>query len=183
MNMDSPRTATGYMTRQIYMQYAGRDDSYSGGTVNRIEGNTFTANYGAGIDLDNTSDTLVKNNTSTGALGSKNNSNGNWYQANLIQMGGTSSKRNIVEDNTVSSIVRQGYMETIMEGSRICVDVGPNFNIFQRNVIHDIGWLGSLQGQTDLTVGFFNESYAHDNTYQQNIIYNIGHTCMLSGGW
>jgi parallel beta-helix repeat protein len=106
MNMGSPRTATGYMTRQIYMQYAGRDDSYSGGTVNRIEGNTFTANYGAGIDFDNTSDTLVKNNTSTGALGSKNNSNGNWYQANLIQMGGTSSKRNIVEDNTVSSIVR-----------------------------------------------------------------------------
>ncbi len=77
INNGGPRTDTGYMSRQIYLQYIGRDANYTGGTVNLIQGNTFQNNYGAGIDFDNSSDIRVVSNISTGALENKNDSNVN----------------------------------------------------------------------------------------------------------
>jgi hypothetical protein len=177
INNGGNASLTGWMTRQIYFQYIGRDSSYTGSPVHLIQGNVFTDNYGAAIDFDNASDVRVANNTSTGALGSKNDSNANWYQANLIQMGGTGSQRNIIESNNVSNIVKQPWMETNVDFAGVRLDVGPNKNIVRDNVIHDIGY-GALVGH-----GIHNEADSRENRFYNNLIYRIGNFCVLEGGW
>ena len=172
------------ISRAIYLHVLGRDNRYTGGTVNTVLGNRFQANYGCDIYLAGTSDTWVAHNISTNLKSSKDRWNQNWFLARSIFVGnnesGYNSRRNIIEENVISHIVKDGYVDTVHEAEGIRLDVNADYNTFRHNVIHDldydIPWSYAVR-----SYGIYTESGCDHNTFSHNIIYNIGEGCMRSG--
>ncbi len=171
-------------SRTIYFQAVGRDHQYTGGTVNTIAGNTFDANYGCDIFLNGTSDTLLSGNVSTHLKSSKSSVNQNWFVARSIYVGaegfGYNSRRNIVEKNVISHMLREPYVDTTHEAEGIRLDVNADHNTFRQNVIHHLDH-GIPWSFATRSYGIYAESGCDDNVFSRNIIYNIGEACMRSG--
>jgi parallel beta-helix repeat protein len=171
------------MSRQIYLQYIGREATYTGATLNRISGNTFTNNFGANIDFDNSSDILVENNTSTGNKGSREPSTGNQYQTNLIQYGGSNlARRLIIQNNTFGNVIKDTYIgAAVVEASGIRCDVDPVDITIRNNVIHDLGNEAAWDG-TRHFFGVYIEWGCNTHLIYNNVIYNVNENGIRVGG-
>jgi len=171
------------MSRTIYFQYLGQDSSYTGSTLSIIRGNSFIDNYGASIDFDGSSDVLVEQNTSSNMHGSKNLSNGNYYQANFLQAGGYNTAiRNIIQYNTAHEVIKDSYIpgDWSMDGAGIRMDVGASNSIIRGNIFYNIGYEAPWDGTRHFN-GIFCEAGCVNNAFIDNLIYKTNETCLALG--
>ncbi len=75
-------------------------------------------------------------------------------------------------------MIRTIYVETNTELSGVRMGVSPNRNIIRNKVIYDIAY-----GQDTNSYGIFCERTCNYNKFSNNIIYKIGNTCAIDGGW
>jgi hypothetical protein len=177
--------SSGCMASPIILEKTGYDNTYSGATVNLIQNNTFDQSYGEMIHLDRSSDTLIDNNMATNLLGSRNSSNGNLYQTAFVGAGDTTTRRNMIQNNTIGPI--NPYTPPIsplgFEMTGIRFDVGTFQNIVQDNIIKDIYASMPVSETTHGAYGIFMENNSNENIVRRNIFYNIGFRGALDGGY
>jgi len=176
-NNGNDGTLAGTQSRMIYLQGIGKGSTYSGPTLNTISENRFEDNYGSDIWMIQSSDTLIADNVSVNLKSSQaGTENGNTFMARSIHLGG-GSHRNVIERNDISSMSEDGYVTTSYNAAGLRLDAGSSYNILQDNVIHDLDFTtGDVSSS-----GIFGESGCNYDTYQRNIIYNIGGEGMRDG--
>jgi hypothetical protein len=132
----------GGFCKTVYLQGIGNGSSYVGAPVNTISGNRFDSNHGSDIYLKQSSDIRISDNVSLNLKSSQAGAeNGYQFLARSIHLGG-GSNRNIVERNTISSMAKESYVTTgyAVEGLRL--DAGSSNNIFQDNTVRDLDFPG-----------------------------------------
>jgi hypothetical protein len=176
-NNGNDGTAAGGQSKIVYLQGIGKGSAYSGPTLNRISGNRFDGNYGAEIWMLQSSDTLIADNLSQNLRSSQTGvENGYTFMARSIHLG-KGSNRNSVERNKISFMSEESYVTTSYNAAGLRLDAGSSNNILQDNNIHDLDYIsGDISAS-----GIFGESGCNYNTYQRNIIYNIGGEGMRDG--
>jgi hypothetical protein len=119
-------------TYMIFFSGVGRDDAYTGSTVNTITGSTLTNNWGPQIVLYATSDIYVAHNTGTGAKGSKSKWDNNLYIANYVMLTNDGNRRNLIAQNDFGHFDKS--RTTNLEYAAIRGDSGASQNIIQNKI-------------------------------------------------
>jgi hypothetical protein len=168
----------------LYLQHLGHDDTFTGSPTNIVSGNIFSANYGSDIYLLGTTDTLIQQNTSMYLKSSQDRWNNNWFVTRSIFIGadiGNAAKRNVIERNTISNIVKDAYVTTMHEGSGIRFDIEASFNIVRQNIIYSIN-MGQIGiGGATRAHGIYTENNSGHNQIMGNIVYDIAESCYRDG--
>jgi parallel beta-helix repeat protein len=168
-------------TRVIYFQSAGHKTFHHTAAPNVISGNTFRGNYGRGISLLASSDTVVSKNTGTDGKGSSRKRDG-VYAARFLQIGGedkagNNSERNVVEQNTIRDFTVQPYVGSARnEIQAIKLDANADWNVIRENLIFNLDAERHKGSE-----GIFIESRCDDNVVSGNIVYNVGESCYRDG--
>jgi parallel beta-helix repeat protein len=166
----------GAMSRIINFDRVGRGTTYTGPPVNLISGNTFDRNYGVNVNIENYGgDVWIKDNISVNNKGSKNSYAAGQFQTSFLLLG-SEAQRLLVENNRVSSMLRDSYVDTQYEASGFRLDAGAMNSVFQDNLIHDID--PSFSGDS---YGIFAESRCSYNVFRRNVIHSVGQAGIRDG--
>jgi hypothetical protein len=160
----------------IVMDNTGHD-SNPGAPVNTISGNTFTNNYGTAINLNNSNDWRVINNTGTGQKGSIHAGNGNLHTANYI-LYGSDTGRHIIEKNNFGQF--DTAVLSMVDFASIRGDSGCIDSLIQDNIFHNVFW-GQTHNTTQHAYGILLEARCHRNTVKNNTIFQTSRSCISIG--
>jgi hypothetical protein len=173
-------------------------ESNPGMTLNTIKGNVFSGNYGHDIILSSSNDVLIDDNTSTGLKGAQDVNNSSGYMARSIFYccegpydGGIlyPSNRNIIQNNKISNITRQSYMnspltcgQSWLEAAGIRQDANRTNvgNIIQDNTIHDMAWGAGAWSFENRGYGVFLE-IGGNTIIRRNVVYNVSEAGLEDG--
>ncbi|MEW6299731.1 MAG: right-handed parallel beta-helix repeat-containing protein [Thermodesulfobacteriota bacterium] len=166
--------------RVIYFQFTGHSAFDTGDVRNVIDGNVFRGNYGRGISLLASSDTVVSRNTCINQKGSLRKDGA--YVARFLQIGGedkdnNNAVRNIVERNTVRDFTPQSYAGTVRyEIQAIKLDANTDKNVIRKNLIYNLD-----AAKQKASEGIYLESRCDENEISGNVLHSVGGSCYRDG--
>ena len=172
------------LSRVLYLQHIGNDNTYTGNPTNTVSDNIFSANYGSDIYLLGTTDTLIRNNQSIYLKSSQDRWNNDYFVARSIFIGADGNNvanRNIIESNRISHISRDTYVTTMHEGTGIRFDVEAGLNTIFYNIIHSINKGQSEIGGRTRALGIYLENSSGGNEIRENTVYDIAESCYRDG--